>query len=164
MSSLSQIMERMRATSRGPGMLTGSPRKLATGRGELPATSESSAQALCTQEGSLWEGGTSFCPGADAEALISLAPRTAGLWATAHCPDGKTEARWARPKSPCEWAEGFDTTPPKVSNHSNCWSCHLSSPSSTPGAVRAAVATGSVPRRRSYNPHLKHRGYIALKT
>ncbi|CAN0464972.1 unnamed protein product [Rangifer tarandus platyrhynchus] len=40
-------MERMRATS--PGMRTGSPRELATGRGELPATSESSAQALCTQ-------------------------------------------------------------------------------------------------------------------
>ena len=92
MSSLSQIMERMRATSRGPGLFTGSPRKLATGRGELPATSESSAQALCTQVGSLWEGGTSFCPGADAEELISLAPRTTGLWATAHCPDGKTEA------------------------------------------------------------------------
>ena len=164
MSSLSQIMERMRATSRGPGLFTGSPRKLATGRGELPATSESSAQALRTQVGSLWEGGTSFCPGADAEELISLDPRTTGLWATAHCPDGKTEAQWARPRSPCEWVQGFDTTPPEVRNYSNCWSCHLSGPSSTPGAVGASVATGSVPRRRSYNPHLKHRGNVALKT
>lgn len=32
-------------------------------------------------------GGTSFCPGADAEALISLAPRTAGLWARIHWED-----------------------------------------------------------------------------
>lgn len=42
-------------------MLTGSPRELATGHGELPVTSESSAQALDMQVGALWEQGVS-CP------------------------------------------------------------------------------------------------------
>lgn len=67
-------------------MLKGSPRKLATGCRELPATPELCAQALCTQVGSLQEGGASFCRGADGCCTSPHwlpGPQDPGPWPTA---------------------------------------------------------------------------------
>ena len=79
--------------------------------------------------------------------LASLASRAAGPWATAHCPDGKTEAQWAHPRS-------------EVRNYSHRWS-YLFSPFSTPGTGLGALAMASIPRHRAYYRHLKHRGKVA---
>lgn len=58
----SRTMEILSNSSSGPRTLSGSPRKPATGHGELPDTSEWYAQALDTQVGALQEGGITFCP------------------------------------------------------------------------------------------------------
>ena len=153
-------MGRMRATSRVPGMCTGSPGKLATGRGELPATAESSAQALCTQAGS--------CGREAPPSVLGQKLRNSFLWLPGPQGSGPRPTAQMGRQRPSGLAQGHPVSGCKALTP-HLLKSEVTVTAGAPSLPRAPCGllwpqTGSVPRRSFYNPHLKHRGDVALKT